>query len=155
MFNWESDPSEKECTLRKFLFLLRFWKCNQRFCCHRAEDPLSHTDTILVLKTNIPMDGYRFFYSVLYTVTQALMSSYRMLWDLRLISFQQRFISPVWCGPPPLNLLHSVPSSCPSLSTVDWHGTQWHPGHEGRPAAKHMGERQQETPTGVLQLSVF
>lgn len=63
------------------------------------------------------------------------MSSYRMLWDLRLISFQQRFMSPVWCEPPPLSLLHSVPSSCPSPSTADWHGTQWHPGHEGRPAA--------------------
>lgn len=61
--------------------------------------------------------------------------SYRMLWDLRLISFQQRFMSPVWLEPPPLSLRHSVPSSCPSPSTVDWHGTQWHPGHEGRPAA--------------------
>lgn len=62
-------------------------------------------------------------------------SSHRMLWDLRLISFQQRFMSPAWCELPPLSLLHSVPSSCPSPSTVDWHGTQWHPGHEGRPAA--------------------
>lgn len=62
-------------------------------------------------------------------------SSHRMLWDLRLISFQQRFMSPAWCVLPPLSLLHSVPSSCPSPSTVDWHGTQWHPGHEGRPAA--------------------
>lgn len=61
--------------------------------------------------------------------------SYRMLWDLRLISFQQRFMSPVWLEPPPLSLRHSVPSSCPSPSTADWHGTQWHPGHEGRPAA--------------------
>lgn len=68
------------------------------------------------------------------------MFSYRMLWDFRLISFQQRFISPVWCEPPPLSLLHSVPSSCPSPSTVDWHGTQWHPGHEGRPAAKDAQE---------------
>lgn len=44
-------------------------------------------------------------------------------------------MSPVWLEPPPLSLRHSVPSSCPSPSTVDWHGTQWHPGHEGRPAA--------------------
>lgn len=62
--------------------------------------------------------------------------SYRMLWDLRLISFQQRFMSPVRCGLPPLSLQHSVPSFCPSPSTVDWHGTQRHPGHEGRPAAE-------------------
>lgn len=62
--------------------------------------------------------------------------SHRMLWDLRLISFQQRFMSPPWCEPPPFSLLHSVPSSCPSPSTADWHGTQWHPGHEGRPAAR-------------------
>lgn len=58
-----------------------------------------------------------------------------MLWDLRLISFQQRFMSPDWLEPPPLSRRHSVPSSWPSPSTVDWHGTQWHPGHEGRPAA--------------------
>lgn len=56
-----------------------------------------------------------------------------MLWDLRLISFQQRFMSLSGC----LFLcpLHWVGSSCPSGSTADWQGTQWHPGHEGRPAA--------------------
>lgn len=76
-------------------------------------------------------------------------SSYRMLWDLRLISFQQRFMSPVWCGPPPLSLRHSVPSSCPSPSTVDWHGTQWHPGHEGRPAAKHREATVSSAPVSI------
>lgn len=58
---------------------------------------------------------------------------YLMLWDLRLISFQQRFMS--WSGWFFFCPLHWVGSSCPSASTADWQGTQWHPGHEGRPAA--------------------
>lgn len=70
----------------------------------------------------------------------ASFSSYRMLWDLRLISFQQRFISPVWWELLPLGLRHSVASSGPSPSTVDWHGTHWHPGHEGRRAATQTEE---------------
>lgn len=61
-------------------------------------------------------------------------------------------MSPVWCEPPPLSLLHSVPSSCPSPSTVDWHGTQWHPGHEGRPAAERhtQGHKKRETAGDAL-----
>ncbi|TNN72731.1 hypothetical protein EYF80_017015 [Liparis tanakae] len=66
----------------------------------------------------------------------------------------QRFISPVWCGPPPLRPRHSAPpSSRPSPSTVDWHGTQWHPGHEGRPAAED--KRQQGDTLSIHLPAVF
>lgn len=111
----------------------------------------SHSSRITKQYNIIALFGFLFFYKAPCPPlnTSVWMSSYRMLWDLRLISLQQRFISPVWCGPPPLSLRHSVPSSCPSPSAVDWHGTQWHPGHEGRPAAKHREERVSSAPVSI------
>lgn len=61
---------------------------------------------------------------------------YLMLWDLRLISVQHKFM--FWSECLMLCPLHSIGTPCPSGSPTNLQSTHWHFGHEGRPAtARH------------------